>query len=55
MSVWLEEQLKYHVRLFGHAALETSAEQPFEHVTGDFLPPDENGVTKMGASRPIDL
>lgn len=29
-------------------------EEPFEHVTGDFLPPDENGVTKMGPSRPID-
>ena len=55
VKTWLEEQLAMHVRLFGHTALRTDAESPFEHVTGDWLPPDANGVVKMGPSRPIDL
>lgn len=32
-----------------------SSEPPFEHVVGDWLPPDENGVVKpKPGSRPID-
>lgn len=32
-----------------------SSEPPFEHVTGDWLPPDENGVVRpKPGSRPID-
>jgi hypothetical protein len=34
---------------------EVETSEPFEHVTGDWLPADENGVVKVGPSRSIDL
>jgi hypothetical protein len=55
----LAERLEYVLgemaRMLGHARFETAHDEPFEHVTGDNLPPDEHGVIKVGPARPIDL
>jgi hypothetical protein len=40
---------------FGKTRGRISAEAPFEQVTGGWLPPDENGVSKASSeSAPID-
>ena len=55
ITAGLQNMLAYLAKAFGKRGGRISAEPPFEHVTGDWLPPDENGIVKVGPSRPIDL
>jgi hypothetical protein len=51
----LQEQLASVAAVFGKRGGRISAEPPFEQVTGDWTPPDENGFLHPTGSRPIDL
>ena len=55
LSSVLAAELRRWLKLMHHEQHEVTYEPPFEHVAGDFLPPDENGVIKLGKSVPIDL
>lgn len=56
IAVYLEAQLeKWLAKTHPGVPVEVSHDDPFEHVTGDWLPPDETGATKLAKSRPIDL
>lgn len=55
LSSVLAADLRRWLDLMHHEHHEVSFETPFEHVAGDWLPPDENGQVKVGPSRPIDL
>jgi hypothetical protein len=49
------EYMKVLLPRFGKTRGRISAEAPFEHVVGDWLPPDENGAVRpKPGSRPID-
>jgi hypothetical protein len=57
MCYSVEKQLRawfLHMMQGQPGPYEVNTEPPFEHVTGDWLPPDENGAIKVGPSRPID-
>lgn len=54
-SLYLEFLLQQRLRSHGFDRFETAHETPFEHVGGSFLPPDANGVIKLGPPTSIDL
>ncbi len=55
ITVLLEAELEQWLVAQNHKRYEIGHDDPFEHVTGDWLPPDENGNVKVGPSRSIDL
>ena len=55
ISELLARRLEEVATVLGKRGGRISAEAPFEQVTGDWLPPDENGVVKASPeSRPIN-
>jgi hypothetical protein len=56
INAQLADHLGMFAAVFGKTRGRISAEQPFEHVTGDWLPPDETGVIRASREwRPIDF
>jgi hypothetical protein len=51
----LQDTLAVAAASFGKRRGHISHEPPFEHVTGDWSPPDENGHLHPTGSRSIDL
>jgi hypothetical protein len=55
ISARLAERLAVLAGGFGKTGGRVSAEPPFEHVTADWLPPNEQGQITTGPSRRIDF
>jgi hypothetical protein len=55
INAQLADTMESLATVFGKRGGRISASEPFEQVTGDWLPPDERGMIKVGPSRPIDL
>ncbi|HEY1292811.1 MAG TPA: hypothetical protein VGJ60_07030 [Chloroflexota bacterium] len=55
LSSVLAAELRRWLDRMHHRRHAVSYEPPFEQVGGDFLPPDEQGVVKLGEPVPIDL
>jgi hypothetical protein len=55
LSSVLAAELGRWMSLMHHERHKVGYEPPFEHVAGDWSPPDENGHLHPTGARPIDL